>query len=345
MDSNVIYLSDGTQVNQEDKQAMETLFDEIMGEVRAMQESAEKDLPLADAIQLVLESRSLSTQELRGFQFAVTAVIEHEFAADSEELGLYGFDEGKAFEGEDVIFPGGYDQIATLLADKMDIRISHMVQTISTSGEGVKVATTQGEFQAAQAVITLPLGVLQAGDVTFDPPLPEAKLAAIQSLGMGLLNKVYLKFKEAFWSRDDTTLINYIAEQQDAWAETLNLYPLLNEPILLMFNAGSFGREIETWKDESIVAAAMKVLRTLYGNDIPDPESVLITRWASDPFTHGSYSFLPVNSGPETRSALAESVEDCLYFAGEATSVDYPATVHGAYLSGVAAANQIMESA
>ena len=65
------------------------------------------------------------------------------------------------------------------------------------------------------------------------------------------------------------------------------------------------------------------------------------TQWASDPFAGGSYSYVPVGATGEEYDALAEPVGSRLFFAGEATSRDYHATVHGAYLSGLREAERI----
>ena len=76
---------------------------------------------------------------------------------------------------------------------------------------------------------------------------------------------------------------------------------------------------------------------------IPDPEGWLVTRWAADEYAGGSYSFLPVGVRPRERSRLGAAVEDRVFFAGEATSREFPGTVHGALLSGRRAAREILE--
>ena len=86
-------------------------------------------------------------------------------------------------------------------------------------------------------------------------------------------------------------------------------------------------------------------MRTLYGDDIPEPDAVDITRWLADPFARGSYSSLAVGATPDDRTALAAPVAGRLFFAGEATRTDYPSTVHGAYLSGLAAARALARAA
>ena len=80
----------------------------------------------------------------------------------------------------------------------------------------------------------------------------------------------------------------------------------------------------------------------MFGNDIPEPEASLITRWGADPYSHGSYSFLALGANPDHYDDLAAPVGGRVFFAGEATSADFAATVHGAYLSGLRAAEEIL---
>ena len=89
------------------------------------------------------------------------------------------------------------------------------------------------------------------------------------------------------------------------------------------------------FSDEEITAGAMKTLRFLFGDEVPEPEGFVITRWGQDEFSYGAYSHIPPFANGDDLDALAEPVNDLLYFAGEATHRKFPATVHGAYLSGV----------
>ena len=88
-------------------------------------------------------------------------------------------------------------------------------------------------------------------------------------------------------------------------------------------------------------AEAMQALKAMFGNAIPQPVGAQITRWAQDPFAYGSYSFNAVGSTNRDRQILARNLGG-LYWAGEATHSEYPGTVHGAYLSGIRAAKQLL---
>jgi len=127
------------------------------------------------------------------------------------------------------------------------------------------------------------------------------------------------------------------------WCDWLSFAPYVGAPVLMAFHGGAKGFALEELSDDEIIAGAMKTLRVMFGDDIPDPEGFLITRWGKDPFAFGAYSHIPPFASGEDYDAIFEPVDDILFFAGEAASREYPATVHGAYLSGVAAARLIAD--
>jgi monoamine oxidase len=218
----------------------------------------------------------------------------------------------------------------------IDIRLNNVVSEIDYSGvSGVTVKMTDGSSLTSDFVVcTIPLGVLQSGAVTFTPELPAGKRRAMEYLKMGLLNKLYLEFPSVFWD-NEVEVLNKVSEIKGLWQESYNLYYYTKQPILLMFTAADFAKDMETWTDSEIVASAMATLKLIYGDTIPDPTEQVITRWGSDPFSQGSYSYSSVGSDePTNRLAMAATVANRLFFAGEATSDLYPATNHGAYLSG-----------
>jgi monoamine oxidase len=341
-DALLIYTPQGKPLTDDEQDKLTTRFEALLEAVDEAREEAEEDMSLQAAFDHALTGQNLSLRQKLELNYAINTLIEHEYAADVADLSLFYWDEGDDFAGGDVLFPGGYDQIIKGLAKGLEIKLEHVVQKVEYDQTGVTLTTNRGVFEAKRAVITLPLGVLKQGSVEFSPPLPAAKRAAIQRLGMGLLNKLYLRFPKAFWA-EEPEFLDYIPNRKGEWAEWLNIYHYTGQPILVGFNAGRYGRQIEKLTNQEIIKAALGTLRTIYGASIPDPEAWLITRWVADPFAGGSYSYLPPNASSEDRDALAEPVADRLFFAGEATSRQYPATVHGALLSGRRAAKQITE--
>jgi len=302
-------------------------------------ERRERDASIQDALNSFISQESLSMEEQEALSVPVYSSIELKYNAPASELSLFWWDIGKSYAGDEVIFPEGYEQITDGLADGLDIKLEHVVTKIEYDENGVNVLTNQGNFEGKYVICTVPLGVLKQGDIEFVPSLPQSKQNAIDKLGMGLMNKIYFLFPQVFW--DDTTFINHISKKNGGWMEFLNFEPFIDTPVLMAFSSGEYGAQLEKLSDEEIVAEGMDVLRKLYGDDIPEPEDHTITRWASDPFSRGSYSFTPVGATPSDYDDLAEPVMNRLFFAGESTIKEAPATVHGAYLSGIREAERI----
>jgi monoamine oxidase len=335
------YNANGEQLTDSQVSEINDLFESIYEEVAAMQDSTDDDMPLQQAFDQVIAERNLSAEELHQLQFAIYAEYALELGADAKDLSLWNWDQDEEFSGEDVVFPKGYVQIANGLAQGLDIRLNVKVDSVSYGADGVEVSTSSGTFSGEKAVMTFPLGVLKQGSVRFEPPLPESKQTAINNLGMGLLGKVYLKFAEAFWD-EEIDGFEYIGETAEEFGDFMSFVPYVGAPVLLAFHGGETGFALEELSDDEIIARAMKTLRTIFGESIPEPEGYLITRWSKDPLAVGAYSYIPPFASGDDYDALFAPVGDVLFFAGEATSREYPATVHGAYLSGVATAEEIL---
>ncbi|MBI2379817.1 MAG: FAD-dependent oxidoreductase [Gammaproteobacteria bacterium] len=307
-------------------------------------QDASADISVQDAARNGLGYASRSRAERDRLDFLVNTTIEHEYAGEATRLSTLWYNSDETYDGDESLFLDGYQVLTNHLAQGLDIRLGQVVNAISYAADGETVVTTnQGRFTAQRVIVTLPLGVLQSGSVSFSPPLPSGKQTAINGLGMGVLNKCYLRFPYAFWDVDADWL-NYIPDgaKYGQWAEWVSFVRPTGQPILLGFNAAAFGREVEGWSDTDIVNSAMATLRTMYGDAIPYPNDWVITRWDSDPYARGAYSCNVLGSTPDMRTDLARSVGGCLFFAGEATERLHFQTVHGAYESGLRAADEIL---
>lgn len=275
-------------------------------------------------------------------RFELTVTVEHELGADVQTISAAeALGDGQELVGDDALLPRGMAPLVQHLAKGLDVRLNQRVLAVVQHSSGlVTVQTSQGSFQAKRVCCTLPLGVLQRGLVQFSPPLPAAKQQAIRRLGMGLLDKLVLIFPRAFWGNE--TVIRNDGPQPGLWAEWFNLQPVLGQPVLMGFNAGSVARQVARQTDQAIVQSGLAALRRCYGAKVvPDPSDHLLSRWGDDPFSGGSYSFPRVGCQPGDRQALAAPWRS-LVFAGEATSQDTPATLQGAYSSGLKAARQLL---
>jgi monoamine oxidase len=122
-----------------------------------------------------------------------------------------------------------------------------------------------------------------------------------------------------------------------------NLHHYIDQPILIGLSGGDRSRCIENLSDSEIIKNTMGNFKKQFGTELSDPESCINTRWSQDIYSFGSFSYIPTGASIKDFDAIAESVSDKLFFAGEATSSKYPATTHGAYLSGIREANKIID--
>ncbi|WP_291109906.1 NAD(P)/FAD-dependent oxidoreductase [Hoeflea sp.] len=314
----------------------------LIDKARARAEERDADISLGRAVEALPDWAGLDDQMRRRVRHVVHAEIELDYAAGWQELSAWNFDDSGNYGGGDVMFPGGYGALPAHLAQGLQIETGAAVVRIEKEGTGVRVITGTGAVhQARHALVTVPLGVLKAGQIGFGHPLGKARTAAIGALGMGLLNKCCLRFERVFWPGSGD-VFSYLGARDDRWAQWLSLSAVSGVPVLMGFNAAEAARDIETLDDAATIAEAMAALRSIFGPATPEPVAVEISRWGGDPFALGSYSFAAVGTGRETRQALAGADWDGrLVFAGEATHADHPATVHGAYLSGEDAAGLI----
>lgn len=339
-DSAQVYATDGQPLNALQVQQLAALQTKVTQALASAQQ-ADKDQSVQQAIEASLALDKLTSDEKKMLDFILNGSIEQEYAGSTEQLSAYWYNEAKAYPGKDAFFLNGFKAIVDYLAKTLVVQTGQIVKTLDWSGAGVTVTTNRSTFTADQVVVTLPLGVLKTEQVQFNPPLPPEKIQAIQALGMGVLNKCFLRFDKAFWPTD-VDWLEYITPERGLWTEWVSLMHAANLPVLIGFNAADKAREVETWSDSQVVDSAMQTLRTLYGNAIPNPTGYQITRWASDPFALGSYSFNALGSTPAMRKTLAQSLKGKVFFAGEATEHQHFSTAHGAYISGLRAASELL---
>ena len=298
------------------------------------------DISIAAALAQDLDRRGdrVKLKEPRIFDWALYLKGLNE-GADLGDLTLRYHEDDAPFEGGDVLFKRGYEELIDELAAGLDVRLEEHVERVERHDEGCRVVTRRGVFEAERVVVTLPLGVLKRGDVIFEPPLPETTLRAIEGLKMGMLEKIAVRFERAFW--DDHAVLGKLSGPYRHAGWMLNLNRVLGEPILVGFVAAPQRVTIQRERDEEILNAFLGDLHACFGDAVGRVEGYVVTRWIDDPYARGSYSYIPVGSSGVYRDDLARPVEGRIYFAGEATERDHPATAHGALISGQRVAEMI----
>jgi monoamine oxidase len=275
------------------------------------------------------------------------ANLEFANASELSNISLVHWDQDDYYDmgGAHCFVPGGNIRWVKALCEGLTIFYDSPVSEIRYAKSGVALHTPERVFVADAVVVTVPLGVLKRGEesIRFSPPLPRRKLEAIDRLGFGVLNKVIFYFPYVFWDSENCDMFGHVASGIAERGEAFLFYSyahISGGAQLTALIAGTAAKKHEQRSPSDAAARVLAILRRIF-SDVPTPLQVVCTNWASDPMAGGSYSSLPRDClGGKDYDRLAESVSGRVFFAGEATCRKWPATMHGAFSSGlVAAAN------
>lgn len=301
-----------------------------------------------ESLQAVLDravgSRSFSKKQKSMLTFLENS-YENNLAASlvDSSARFYLSSEFIANSGEDFLVTGGYDRLVSGLLASANVLTGRAVHHIREQPGRVAVETADGEtFEADFALVTVPLGVLQAGGVTFNPVLPQAKQHALGRLRMGHFNKVAMQFSEKFWS-GDTDFLVFLNDLQKNLGIAVNFHHYGGKPVLVALPVAASARWVEQAGEQAVRQHWTDILHRAYPNRNIDIQNLKITGWGTDPYAQGAYSFVPVGSGTADFEALA-APHGRIHFAGEATISRWHSTVHGAYLSGVREAERVVSA-
>jgi monoamine oxidase len=233
----------------------------------------------------------------------------------------------------------GYDAVVRAMAKGLEVRSGFAVADVSWGPNGVTVRGQDGEELAARAAVsTLPVGVLKAGAVRFEPGLPESKRSALGALEMGPVLKIVLQFRERFWPRWAANVAAGSGPVTIYWPVFYGAEDA--PPVLTAYCTGPRATRLSALDESDAVAIVLEDLERLFPRARPR-QALLASRridWGRDPYACGGYTFLrPGGSG--ARAALRQADTGALFWAGSATEWSpIAATVEAAYSSGLRAA-------
>ncbi|CAL5186538.1 unnamed protein product [Lathyrus oleraceus] len=354
-----LYMPDGKCVDSEVDSRVEVLFNKLLERVcklrQAMIEEVKSvDVPLGTALEAFRRVYKVSEdKEERMLLNWHLANLEYANATLMSNLSMAYWDQDDPYEmgGDHCFIPGGNETFVRALAEDLPIFYGRTVERIKYGSDGVLVFTDEQQFRGDMVLCTVPLGVLKKGSIAFVPDLPQRKKDAIHRLGFGLLNKVVMLFPTNFWGGNIDTF-GHLTEDLSMRGEFFLFYSyssVSGGPLLVALVAGEAAIRFEMMSPLESVKRVLDVLKDIFhpkGIVVPDPVQAVCTRWGQDTFAYGSYSYVAVGSSGDDYDILAESVGNGrVFFAGEATSKQYPATMHGAFLSGMREAANILRVA
>ncbi|XP_015884106.3 lysine-specific histone demethylase 1 homolog 1 [Ziziphus jujuba] len=354
-----LYLPDGKAVNSEIDSKVEVSFNKLLDRVCKLRHTMIEEVKSVDvSLGTALEAfrRVYNVAEDAQEQMLLNwhlANLEYANATLMSNLSMAYWDQDDPYEmgGDHCFIPGGNETFLRALAEDLPIFYERTVESIRYGSDGVLVYAGGQEFRGDMVLCTVPLGVLKKGSIEFVPDLPQRKKDAIQRLGFGLLNKVAILFPYNFWGGDIDTF-GHLTEDPSMRGEFFLFYSyssVSGGSLLVALVAGEAAIRFELMSPVESVRRVLDILRGIFnpkGIAVPDPIQAVCTRWGKDNFAYGSYSYVAIGSSGDDYDILAESIGDGrVFFAGEATNKQYPATMHGAFLSGMREAANMLRVA
>eukprot|EP00250_Pteridium_aquilinum_P007360 c17097_g1_i1 orf=102-4427(+) len=312
--------------------------------------TSESNVSLKNTSDIVSLERRVMDWHFANLEYGCAAELNRVSLPYWNQDDVYG-----GFAGPHCMIKGGYGTVMEALGEGLPIHFGQVVTRIEYFSKGeqrrnggrVKVQTKNGDvFMGDAVLVTVPLGCLKVNAIDFVPSLPGWKTASIQRLGFGVLNKVVMEFPVAFWD-ENIDFFGATAENTEVRGRCFmfwNLKRTVGAPVLSALVVGKAAIEEEKKDSAESVEHALAVLRSIFGNaSVPQPTAFAVTKWGSDPYSRGAYSYVAVGASGEDYDIIGRSVENCVFFAGEATCKEHPDTVGGAIMTGLREAVRIVD--
>lgn len=286
--------------------------------------------------------RDLAGAEVIEHQHPYSSVLDNMIAAiNGVESDMYSTGDAATQDdlGENWIVREGLGElIAHRLGAGLPVSLNCPVHAVNYSQTPIRLRTAQGSLRARAVIVTVSTGVLAADTIRFTPALPDWKHDAIAAVPMGNAEKVALRFDGDAFGLAENTMLNIV---KDGRACGFHLRPF-GQPVAIWFSGGALAREVAAMPLAQAQDFALEYLQHAFGSSVGERfVCATATAWCHDPFTRGSYSAARPGAHAQ-REALARPVTPRLQFAGEATVAQDFATAHGAWQSGIRAAEAVL---
>jgi len=242
-------------------------------------------------------------------------------------------------EEEDKAVADGLGTLMARYGEDVPVTLNSAVRKIDSSGSRIKLDTVKGRIEADNVILTVSNGVLSSRTIEFSPALPDWKLDAIEGLPLGSHNRIALMF--------DEPILREFPEHFTVSTSGDGPLAFRNQPFgydyVELVTGGRMAEWMEKSDERTTIDFVMGKLREAAGNkSVPDPVRYIMSAWNQDEWVRGTYSCAKPGASDQ-RPILAESIDDRIFFAGEATSVKANGSVHGACISGRDAARAARE--
>ncbi|GLT77021.1 hypothetical protein SLA2020_486470 [Shorea laevis] len=268
-----LYKPDGAPIDKEIDSKVEFIFNKLLDkvtELRQIMGGFANDISLGSVLETLrqLYAVAKNTEERQLLDWHL-ANLEYANAGCLSDLSAAYWDQDDPYEmgGDHCFLAGGNWRLIKALCEGVPILYGKTVNAIKYGNDGIEVIAGDQIFQADMALCTVPLGVLKKNTIRFEPELPQRKLAAIERLGFGLLNKVAMVFPHVFWGEDLDTF-GCLSEHSDKRGEHFLFYSyhtVSGGPVLVALVAGQAAQIFECTDPSALLHCVLRILRGIFG--------------------------------------------------------------------------------
>ena len=324
LEENHRFQRNGEPLNEDRRAACLHYYDECYQAISAAAEQGQ-DVAVSDVVDMDDEfAAPLLCGVASAWGKDIDLVSTADFASATGELGFQALH--------------GYGNLVAAWGADVAVSLNTRVDRIDWSGPGVTVETPKGTLAGRTALSTVSTGILASGDILFTPGLPDWKTEAINGLPMGTENKMGVTFDADVFAADGRG--HYSTWNDDGSAAKVDA-SVMGLNTAAVFVGGRHGIWLEKQGQQACHDFAIDRVADIFGHDIRKHVTrSIVTAWSTEPWTRGSWTCaLPGQA--HQRANLQRPVDERLFFAGEATVYGGQGTCHGAYLSGIQAAQEI----
>jgi len=316
-------------------------FGELLA--RADQRSDESARDYMDRVRMSPDDAELFSNIVEGFYGADLARID--IASVAEDGGGAGGNESPS----GYYLRKGYGSVVASVASHIPddkVHLGCVVERIDWSSRRIKITYKRNgaheSLTVSRVIIAVPLGVLKASSIDITPAAYATEIAALE---MGHVTKLVMRLRDPLWEAHSAQRLDFV-HGATAGFPTYWLRSKGDTHLLTAWAGGKHARALHGVTADTLLELALDGFAAVTHVDRAALASSLHGRfyhfdYASHPFTQGAYSYVPVGAG-DAIERMSHPCEDRLYFAGEATDVDYEGTVVGALRSGKRAAEQVL---
>ncbi|GFO27775.1 lysine-specific histone demethylase 1 homolog 1 [Plakobranchus ocellatus] len=333
--------------------SMETskIFEQALNESK----TSKIEMSVREAIDLVLKSGKIATSDSPSghlIRCASSYILEDYSTKHYHQSDLLGVDYDRVLvdgmgELTDRLLSGNFGE------SPLHLNLNKVARQIKIDKERGKVVvrfTDGSQIVSDTAVVAVPLSVISSGDLQFEPALPKSYQEAAKQTAIASENKVIVEFEHAFWPKEFGIFMRAVQKKEErGYLQTwVNINHIVDVPALSGLLVGTSAEDFEKLSDEEAEKAVLHVLSEMFGDALLSKGGKIVrlqrSAWVSDHWSKGAATYARVGSSPAMWDVFSEPLCPGVYFAGEHTSFINHGTLHGAYISGLRAANQIQEN-